>query len=436
MCKILHVWNAKKNDSKKNYFTILNKDIKDYLYTKKNLISYDLDLICEIPEIFVTQVYGTRSNLLKFYYDTKFRISDSQSIVNLNTSISEKNNIPYSKSIQWDVKKTTNNYYTHSMSMGSHDYCVALVDSGIDVDHPDLKENILSTVNMVPKYGFRGKEPDENGNINYMVDKLNHGTQVAGQICGTGNITSIAPNLGIKVYRIFGGKSADNIWIMKAIIRATNDGVDVINLSLGSYIVREPHKKNGEMLSNRDLEIQAFQKAVDYAESKGVIVIGALGNDGINIDKRKSFLNSVVKKENITHFESSSSIFDIPSQLKNVIGVASSNANGQLASYSNYSKTDLDVLAYAGDTTLLDKYGKEKWMNNKMIMDDWVLTTSEKGSHRFTTGNSLASGKVAACIAVMNEYFNIRKDPELTRYILKKQDNYILNLYTLLQTKI
>lgn len=432
----MNFWSAKKVNSKINHFTIINKDIMEYLYTKKIVEKYNLKPIYELPEIFVIQVCGKKSDLIRFYHDTKFLISESQATLNINSSVSEKHNMPHSKKIQWDVKKTTQNYKTHSMCTGSHNYCVALIDSGIDINHPDLKDNILSIENMVPKDGFRGQESDENGNINYMIDKLNHGTQVAGQICGKGNITSVAPNLGIRVYRIFGGKSADNVWIMKAIIKAANDGVDVINLSLGSYIILEPHKKNGESFLNRNLEIQGFQKAIDYAEKKGSVVVGALGNDNINIDFRDTFLKSIVKKDKITDFNPSSSILDIPSQLKNVIGVASANANSQLASYSNYSKKNLDILAYAGDTTLLDRYGKEHWLNNQLIMDDWVLTTSQEGSHIFSTGNSLASGKVAASIALMNEYLNIRKNPELTRYILTKQDKSILNLYELLQTKL
>ncbi|WP_239733402.1 MULTISPECIES: S8 family peptidase [Mammaliicoccus] len=419
----------------RGYYTIISKNLEEYLYTKKEIKNYNLLIVYEIPEIFILQIYGDKKNVLQFYHDTKFLISESQSIVNLNTLSSNQESMPHSKKIQWDIKKITRNYKTHSMCTGSHEYCVALIDSGIDINHPDLKDNILSKVNMVPKNGFRGQEEDENGHPDYMIDKLNHGTQVAGQICGKGNITSVAPNLGIRVYRIFGGKSADNVWIMKAIIKAANDGVDVINLSLGSYIIREPHKKNGEYLPNRNLEIQGFQKAIDYAEQKGVIVVGALGNDNINIDNREEFLNYIVEKDKITEFSPSSTILDLPSQLNNVIGVASANANNQLASYSNYSENNIDILAYAGDTTLLDKYGKDYWLNNQLIMDDWVLTTSQEGSHIFSTGNSLASGKVAASIAVMNQYFNINKNPELTRHILGKQDSSILNLYDLLHTK-
>ena len=87
--------------------------------------------------------------------------------------------------------------------------------------------------NLVPKGGFRGKEIEETGELNLLTDKLGHGTHVAGQIAANGNLKGIAPGIGIKSYRVFGEQNADSLWIIKAIIEAAKDDVDVINISLG-----------------------------------------------------------------------------------------------------------------------------------------------------------------------------------------------------------
>ncbi|MDQ7863567.1 S8 family serine peptidase [Peribacillus frigoritolerans] len=58
--------------------------------------------------------------------------------------------------------------------------------------------------NLVPKGGLRGTEPEETGDINSINDINGHGTMVAGSIAANGEIKGVAPNTGIKAYRVFG----------------------------------------------------------------------------------------------------------------------------------------------------------------------------------------------------------------------------------------
>ncbi|MFP5502500.1 MAG: S8 family serine peptidase [Candidatus Sericytochromatia bacterium] len=132
---------------------------------------------------------------------------------------------------------------------------VAVVDTGVDYNHPDLQGQIV-------------KGRDFANNDNDPMDDLGHGTHVAGSIAaatnnGTG-IAGVAPKskvLAVKVLGAQGGGDASDI--AEGIVYAADQGAKIINLSLGapqdSYTVKQ---------------------AVEHAQSKGALVVSAAGNDG------------------------------------------------------------------------------------------------------------------------------------------------------------
>jgi hypothetical protein len=136
---------------------------------------------------------------------------------------------------------------------------VALVDTGVDLDHPDLKDNLVTGVNLIQP----GQPPrDDNG----------HGTNVAGVIAAVGNNgkgvagmlwkTSIMP---IKALEPSGRGDEDKLG--EGIRYAVDHGADIVVLSVG-------------LLRNDSF----LQEIVQYAEDHGVLLIAASGNDeGRNI---------------------------------------------------------------------------------------------------------------------------------------------------------
>lgn len=401
------------------YFSILANST--YSYNKLLHIAdlHKLAICYRIDEIQMIQIKAKPNDLTPLLFINNISIDKSSEVY-----LRVKEGRPMARKLQWDVAKSTNNYTSYSKCKGSHKHSVALIDSGIDITHTDLKPNLIYYKNFVPKYGFKGKEKDETGEPFYMEDKLDHGTQVAGQICANGNITSIAPNTGLKVYRVFGGKSADNIWILKAIIAASKNNSDVINLSLGDYI-----------LSHNNTEIKAYKKAIQYARAKGCVIVGALGNDGINIDDKDDFLEHIKskKRERNDYIDSKSLALDLPAQQNKVIGVASASKSNTLSSYSNKSDKYIDVLSYGGDNELLRKYGYDIWIENEWIKDEWILTTSSKFGHTYSVGNSIAAGKVSAAIAAMNTYYDISKNPNLSEKLFFNNLNGVLNMKDILK---
>lgn len=135
---------------------------------------------------------------------------------------------------------------------------IAILDTGIDASHEDLKDNFSST------------------QIKYNNDPNGHGTHCAGISAAVSNnnlgIASFSQNNGfvrvtsIKV--LMGGGSGTQKMIIDGILEAADAGADVISLSLGG-------------LSN-DPRQRAYKKAVEYANKKGAIVLAAAGNSRQN----------------------------------------------------------------------------------------------------------------------------------------------------------
>jgi len=141
-----------------------------------------------------------------------------------------------------------------SVTTGSASVSIAILDTGVDLDHPDLIDKIVSNVNF-------SDSPTAD-------DVYGHGTHVAGIAAASTNNGIGVAGLGydatimnVKVLRDNG--SGYHSWIAAGIIWAADNGAEVINLSLGG----------GD-------SSQVLEDAVNYAWSKGVVVVAAAGNNG------------------------------------------------------------------------------------------------------------------------------------------------------------
>ncbi|EJR93296.1 S8 family serine peptidase [Bacillus cereus] len=128
---------------------------------------------------------------------------------------------------------------------------VAVIDTGIDSTHPDLKKNYLK--------GYDFIDNDTNPE-----DTVGHGTHVAGIIAANGTMKGVAPDASILAYRV-SEDPGDTEMIIKAINQAIEDGAHIINLSLETP------------LPGTDTPInQAIQKAI----AKNITVVSGAGNSG------------------------------------------------------------------------------------------------------------------------------------------------------------
>jgi type VII secretion-associated serine protease mycosin len=172
---------------------------------------------------------------------------------------------------------------------------VAVIDTGVDLDHPDLQGNLVAGQTFVSGT----TSPD---------DDHGHGTHVAGIVGGVGNnggIIGVAPRASVLPVKVIDSQGNGAFFdIANGIRWAADNGAQVINLSLGSVSYSS-----------------TLVDAVDYAYGQGVLVIAAAGNCGDSF----YFLNGCTSQDQPLY----------PAALVNVVAVASTDANNNQSSFSN-----------------------------------------------------------------------------------------------------
>ncbi|ATH06955.1 hypothetical protein BIY24_03090 [Halobacteriovorax marinus] len=187
------------------------------------------------------------------------------------------------------------------------DIVVAVIDTGIDPEHPFLKNNIhvLQGHESLLNYGVdfsKGRTA-----LNKPNDDHGHGTHVAGII------KSVFPKVQILTLKYYNrnANGQDNLnSTIEALEYAVNKGVDIINYSGGGP---EPDRRELEILKK--------------AEEKGILVVAAAGNEESNIDNKDN------------------AYYPASYGLKNIITVTAHNQSKQVLSSSNFGKKTVDVSA-------------------------------------------------------------------------------------------
>ncbi|MGA1870496.1 MAG: S8 family serine peptidase [bacterium] len=230
----------------------------------------------------------------------------------------------------WDIER------------GSSDIVIAVIDSGVAYDHPDLIGNVWTNRHEIAGNGL---DDDLNGYVDDMHgwDFVNdddnpsdysrdlygdgHGTHIAGIIAAQGNngigITGIMWKARIMPLQVFDLYETASFWdsiiqninIISAFEYAVDNGAHIINCSFGSGL---------NSLFQYDV--------LKYADQHGVLVVAAAGNEGRNNDISPTYPAS----------------YDLP----NIISVAATDGHGGLSSYSNYGIKSVDVGAPGGDKSL------------------------------------------------------------------------------------
>ena len=140
---------------------------------------------------------------------------------------------------------------SHQSGYDGSGIVVSIIDTGIDLNHPDLEGQIIG--------GYDFVDNDE-----IPEDTNGHGTQVAGIIASNGNLKGIAPNSKILMYKVSeDGESVPSDLIIKAIEKSIKDNADIINISLG---INQTNTK--------------IDQVVNKAVKNNIFVVTAAGNFG------------------------------------------------------------------------------------------------------------------------------------------------------------
>jgi subtilisin family serine protease len=187
------------------------------------------------------------------------------------------------------------------------DIVVAVVDTGIDRDHPFLENNIFVEAGKVDASNFGMDFSKDKKNKNAPTDMHGHGTHVSGII------RSIYPDVKILALKYYNPNASglDNLnSTVEALKYAVDHNVDVINYSGG-----------GPEAAVEELRI------LKEAERKGILVVAAAGNEESNIDDKKK------------------AYFPASYGLKNIITVTAHDEDLKILNSSNYGHMSVDIFA-------------------------------------------------------------------------------------------
>ncbi len=283
-------------------------------------------------------------------------------------------NDPY-YNLQWHYQ-LINLPQAWDITTGSAQVTVAVIDTGVLLDHPDLQGKLLNGYdfirdvnNSVDGDGI-DDNPNDNGSGGVGASSY-HGTHVAGTIAAASNnglgVAGVAWNVNIMPLRVLGPAGGTDYDIEQAVRYAAglaNDSntlpavpADVINLSLGGP-------------TSSTVAPAAFRLARDA----GVMIVAAAGNNAANE-------------------------LSYPASLEGVVSVSAVDFDRQIAPYSNFGPT-VDVSAPGGDTSA-NRNG-DNFVDG--VLSTWANDVSANNPqylYAFFQGTSMAAPHVAGVIALM-----------------------------------
>ena len=253
-------------------------------------------------------------------------------------------------------------------TVGSKDVVVAVIDTGVDYNHPDLVGNMWVNTGEIPGDGIdndgNGVIDDVHGYNAYAddgdpMDGHSHGTHCAGTIAAVGNngqgITGVAWDakiMGVKIFSDSGSTSSDAI--LRGILYAAKNGARITSNSWGGG-------------GANNLIKEAFEKSTAFH-------VMAAGNDGRNVDSRENYPSGY--------------------EMSNSIAVAATDRNDRLAGFSNYGEKEVDLAAPGVET----------------------YSTIPNGKYGFKSGTSMATPHVSGATVLM-----VANEPDISNEELKQR---------------
>jgi lantibiotic leader peptide-processing serine protease len=263
--------------------------------------------------------------------------------------------------LQWDmsmIHATAGGSY--ATQPGEKGVLVGILDTGIDGTHPDLAPNFDAALSR----NFVTDIPSIDGPCEHpsCVDPANedddgHGTHVAGSVGAALNglgIAGVAPN--VTLVNIRAGQDSGFFFLqptVDALTYAADNGIDVANMSyfIDPWLYNcasNPADTPAQQLEQRTI-IEATNRALDYADSHGVTLIAAEGNEHIDLGNPTSDNTSPDYPPGTSYHRAvDNSCLDMPTEGNHVIAVGAVGPSTMKADYSNWGTERTAVTAPGG----------------------------------------------------------------------------------------
>jgi lantibiotic leader peptide-processing serine protease len=296
---------------------------------------------------------------------------------------------------------------------GSHNTVVAVIDTGIASNHPDVAPNLVFNACFVTTGDHTTGACTPYPSLSF------HGTHVAGTVAANfgGGVVGVGPNLGLANYNVFEvfvddegpyvAAAFDSVWA--AMIDSANQGFHVINMSLGAI---------GSHPDGSTPFFTAQQRVANYVRQQGTFIVASAGNSALNLN---------------------GPLFNLPGGVPGIVNVGATGirpdpvfpqpgAFDVLAYYSNYGAL-VAVVAPGGDCGLPDSCDPATRPPNFLgytILSSSVApnpvcaaTESCPVGWAFAIGTSMAAPHVAGVAGLVRDQ-NPRLSPNQVEAILKQ----------------
>lgn len=245
--------------------------------------------------------------------------------------------------------------------MGTNQTVVAIIDSGIDLGHPDLKAKIVPSWNILDK---NNQPKDDHG----------HGTHCAGIAAAIADnnegVAGVAPGVGLMSVKVLDAAGRGNdATIAEGVVWAADHGAKVMSMSLGLY------KRS-----------KVIEDALQYALDHDVVLVASAGNNNAENDHQTA-----------PH---------LPSTHPGVIEVAATDDKDQKARFSNFGKTVSVAAPGVNILSTLPTYNVGRDLNYGLM-----------------SGTSMASPFVAGLAGLVRSQFPNMKQAEVKAHIEKMADD-------------